>query len=79
MCDLKRGLYFEVADLSPKNIFGNKQAATDGTDWDLNIGETRVWRLDSGPNLQPCSCETMASCYGDLYMVFLFPVLLFEG
>ena len=21
---------------------------------DLNIGETRVWRLDSGPNLQPC-------------------------
>ena len=28
-----------------------KQAATDGRD--LNIGETRVWRLDSGRNLQP--------------------------
>ncbi len=23
--------------------------------WDLNIGETRVWRLDSGPNLQAWS------------------------
>ena len=43
----------KVADLSPKNIFGNKQSATDGTTMDLNIGETRVWRLDSRPNLQP--------------------------
>ena len=34
-------------------MFGNK-AARDGTTPDLNIGETRVWRLDSGPNLQPC-------------------------
>ena len=25
----------------------------DGISTDLNIGETRVWRLDSGPNLQP--------------------------
>ena len=32
----------KVADLSPKkNIFGNKQAATDGVvPMDLNIGET---------------------------------------
>ena len=30
-----------------------KHSATDGTELDLNIGETRVWRLDSGPNLQP--------------------------
>ena len=42
----------KVADLSSKNIF-RKQSATDGTKPDLNIGETRVWRLDSGPNLQP--------------------------
>ena len=53
---LFEGSGFKVADLSPKNIFGNK-AATDGTKLDLNrvfsIGETRVWRLDSGPNLQP--------------------------
>ena len=33
---------FKVADLSPKNMFGNK-AATDGTYMDLNIGETMVW------------------------------------
>ena len=38
-----------VADLSPINIFRIK-AATDDTKPDLNIGETRVWRLD----LQPC-------------------------
>ena len=50
------GSGFKVVDLCPKNIFGN-YAATDGTKLDLNrvfsIGETRVWRLDSGPNLQP--------------------------
>ena len=46
--------FSEVADLSPKNIF-RKQSATDGFSGYLNIGETRVWRLDSGPNLQPCS------------------------
>ena len=40
----------KVADLSP--IHFRKQAATDGTKLDLNIGETRVWRLDSGPNPQ---------------------------
>ena len=38
----------EVADLSQHF---RKQAATDGRD--LNVGETRVWRLDSGSNLQP--------------------------
>ena len=38
----------EVADLSQHF---RKRAATDGRD--LNVGETRVWRLDSGPNLQP--------------------------
>ena len=31
-----------------------KLSATDGTKKDLNIGETRVWRIDSGPNPQPC-------------------------
>ena len=41
----------KVADLSP--IYFRKQSATDGTKKDLNIRETRVWRLDSGPNLQP--------------------------
>ena len=41
----------KVADLSPKHL--RKQSATDGTKKDLNIAETRVWRLDSGPNLQP--------------------------
>ena len=35
-----------------------KQSATDGFSGDLNIGETRVWRLDSGPNLQPCKWAT---------------------
>ena len=44
----KGGVFFtpenKVADLSPKDMFGNK-AATDGTKLDLNIGETRVWRL----------------------------------
>ena len=43
-----------VANLSPEKHF-RKQAATDGTKPDINIGETRVWRLDSGPNLQPCN------------------------
>ena len=41
----------KVADLSP--IHFRKRSATDGTKLDLNIGESRVWRLDSGPNLQP--------------------------
>ena len=39
-----RGTRFcKVADLSPLHF--RKQAATDGTKLDLNIGETRVWRL----------------------------------
>ena len=42
---------FKVADLSPKNIFGNKPPQM--VPMHLNIGETRAWRLDSGPNLQP--------------------------
>ena len=41
----------KVADLSP--IHFRKRSATDGTKLDLIIGETRVWRRDSGPNLQP--------------------------
>ena len=48
----QKELTHKVADLSP--IHFPKQSATDGTKLDLNIGETRVWRLDSGPNLQPC-------------------------
>ena len=36
----------------PYTILGDKET-TNGTKKDLNIGETRVWRLDSGPNLQP--------------------------
>ena len=35
-----------IADLSPKTD-------SDDIKLDVNIGETRVWRLDSGPNLQP--------------------------
>ena len=43
---------YKVADLAP--IHFRKQSATDGTKPDLNMGETSVWRHDSGPNLQPC-------------------------
>ncbi len=44
---------FEVADLSPLDFW-----ETIRHKWYLgilNIGETRVWRIDSGPNLQPCN------------------------
>ena len=34
------------------NIFGNYPPQM--VPMDLNIGNSRVWRLDSGPNLQPC-------------------------
>ena len=34
----------KYTDLSPIHFW--KQSATDGTKLDLNIGETRVWRLD---------------------------------
>ena len=30
---------------------------------DLNIGESRVWRLDSGPNLQPCLGKVFSSTF----------------
>ena len=42
----------------PSTFSENKQSASDGTDRDLNIGETetRVWRLDSGTNLQLWWC-----------------------
>ena len=44
---------YKVADLSP--IHFRKQSATDDTPTDLNIGNSRVWRLNlNGPNLQPC-------------------------
>ena len=44
---------YKVAGSCPRYIFGNK-AATDGTNLDLNIGETSFWRLGFfGPNLQP--------------------------
>ena len=62
MCDLKRGLYFEVADLSPKNIFGNKQAATDGTDWDLNIGEPSIGGVGRGQKPSAALFVQMACC-----------------
>ena len=39
-------MYNKVADLSP--IHFRKQSARDGFSGDLNIGEARVWRLDSG-------------------------------
>ncbi len=45
-------LEVKVADLSPRHF--RKQSATDGTKLDINIGDTRVWRLGFfGPNLQP--------------------------
>ena len=34
--------------------FSQNDSATDGTYTDLNIGETSLWRLGSGPNLPPC-------------------------
>ena len=37
----KAGDFFKVADLSPKNIFGNRLPQM--VPRDLNIGETRVW------------------------------------
>ena len=38
--------------ICPLYIFGNYPPQM--VHKDLDIGETRVWRLDSGPNLQPC-------------------------
>ena len=43
-----------VETTNQRHIFRNNPPQMVRTDWDLNIGETRVWRLDSGPNLQPC-------------------------
>ena len=40
--------------ICPQKTFSETIKATDGTKMDLNIGETRVWRLDSGPSPQPC-------------------------
>ena len=48
----KRGDGHARLQICPLYIFGNK-AAVPMVFKDLNIGETRVWRLDSGPNLQP--------------------------
>ena len=39
--------------LFPRKRFSETSKATDDTKPDLNIGETRVWRFDSGLNLQP--------------------------
>ena len=46
---LQVGLQLQGCRFVPSTF--QKHSATDGRD--LNIGETRVWRLDSGPNLQP--------------------------
>ena len=46
-----RGFNNKAADLS--RVHFRKQAGTDGTKPHLNIGESEVWWLDSGPNLQP--------------------------
>ena len=54
-------------------IHFRKQAATDGTKLDLNIGETRVWRLDSGPNLQPCKAAVFHISHSGLASGFLLP------
>ena len=45
------GSNIKVADLSRVHFW--KQSGTDGTKPHLNIGESEVWWLDSGPNLQP--------------------------
>ena len=42
----------KVADLS-HTFLETKPPPDDIKQLDLNIDETRVWRLDSGPNLQP--------------------------
>ena len=57
------GYLYKVADLSSRHF--RKQSATDGTKPDLNIGETRVWPLDSGPNLQPC-CHVFRNIPGSV-------------
>ena len=41
--------------ICPLNIFGNKPPQMVPISIYIDIGETRVWRLDSGPNLQPCN------------------------
>ena len=55
-----------------KTFFLETSKATDGTKPDLNIGETRVWRLDSGPNLQPCSSAALSLLEGILSFRFFF-------
>lgn len=40
--------FYKVAD-SSSLIHLRKQATPDGAKMDLNVGETRVWWLDSGP------------------------------
>ena len=56
------GLHLPISRLQicPQNIFGNKPPQM--VPMDLNIGETRVWRLDSGPNLQPWISFHRKSC-----------------
>ena len=44
---------YEVADLSPIFTFWETKRLM--VPMDLYIGDSRVWRLDSGPDLQPCS------------------------
>ena len=47
-----RVLWLTWLQICPLYIFRNEPPQM--VPADLNIGETRVWRLDSGPNLQPC-------------------------
>ena len=69
----------------PQNIFGNTPPQMVRVPTDLNIGETRVWRLDSGPNLQPWKDMKTKTCsifeidphmFGSLLCGFFFDLTL---
>ena len=54
----------KVADLSPKNMFGNYPPQM--VPMDLNVGETRVWRLDSTGIIKlPFWGDQTMQIYGD--------------
>ena len=67
----------KVADLSPIYTCSETNKATDGTKLDLNIGETRVWWLDSGLDLQPWKCTHRVLwphffCFHGLLMLYRY-------
>lgn len=51
------GVIYQGLQLCPPQKKCGNKAATDGTKPNLNISETTIWRVVSGPNLQPCVAE----------------------